>query len=68
MRTTIDIPEELIREAMKLTKSRTKTALIKKALADIIRKHKIQGLMAYKGKLDLKIDLNTVRDRDEHPR
>lgn len=33
----------------------------------IIRKHKIQGLKAYKGKLDLEIDLNVVRDRDENP-
>ena len=68
MRTTIDIPEELIREAIKITKYRTKTELIKKALGDIIKKHKIQALKNYKGKVDIGIDLNALRDRDEHPR
>lgn len=67
MRTTIDIPEELIREAMTIAKYRTKTELIKRALNDIIRKHKIQDLKEYRGKLDLETDLNTIRDRDEYP-
>ncbi len=66
MRTTIDIPEKLINEAMKVTKSRTKTELIKTALSEIIQKNKIKLIKNYKGKIDLKIDLNTVRNRDEH--
>lgn len=65
MKTTIDIPEELIKEAMEVTKAPTKTALIKEALADIIQKNKIKGLKNYKGKLDLRIDLNVVRDRND---
>ncbi len=44
MRTTIDIPEELIREAMRITKSPTKTELIKKALYNIIQKDKFTTL------------------------
>ena len=40
MRTTIDIPEDLINEAMKVTNSPTKTALIKIALYNIIQKNK----------------------------
>ncbi|MFQ5651247.1 MAG: type II toxin-antitoxin system VapB family antitoxin [bacterium] len=66
MRTTIDIPEELINEAMRITKSSTKTELIKNALYDIIQKNKIQALKNYKGKIDLDIDLNSVRNRDEY--
>jgi Arc/MetJ family transcription regulator len=65
MRTTIDIPEELMNEAMKLTKSPSKTELIKLALLDIIRKNKIKSLKDYKGKIDLNVDLNTLRDRNE---
>ena len=66
MRTTIDIPEDLIKEAMKITKSPTKTELIKKALYNIIQKNKIKSLKNYKGKIDLDIDLNIVRDRNEY--
>ncbi|MFQ5584618.1 MAG: type II toxin-antitoxin system VapB family antitoxin [Calditrichia bacterium] len=40
MRTTIDIPEDLIKEAMRVTKASTKTEVIKKALYIIIQKIK----------------------------
>ena len=36
MRTTLDIPENLLSEAMKVTKARTKTEVIKFALENII--------------------------------
>ncbi|MEE9170944.1 MAG: type II toxin-antitoxin system VapB family antitoxin, partial [bacterium] len=42
MRTTIDIPEDLINEAMRVTKSRTKAELIKNALYNMIQKNKIK--------------------------
>ena len=64
MRTTIDIPEDLINEAMRITKSPTKTELIKKALYNIIQKSKIKSLKSYKGKIELDLDLNIIRDRD----
>ena len=66
MRTTIDIPEDLMNEAMRVTNAPTKTALIKNALQNIIQKNKIKLLRNYKGKIDLNIDLNVVRDRDEN--
>ena len=66
MRTTINIPEDLIKEAMKITKAPTKTALIKMALKNIIQKNKIKSLKNYKGKINIDVDLNSVRDRNEH--
>jgi Arc/MetJ family transcription regulator len=39
MKTTLDIPEELINEAMSITKATSKTALIKQALNDIIQRN-----------------------------
>ncbi|HED05310.1 MAG TPA: type II toxin-antitoxin system VapB family antitoxin [Ignavibacteria bacterium] len=66
MRTTIDIPEDLVKEAMRITKSPTKTELIKNALYNIIQKNKIKSLKNYKGKIDLDIDLNIVRGRNEY--
>lgn len=66
MRTTIDIPEDLIMEAMKVTNSSTKTELIKIALKNIIQKNKIKLLKNYKGKIDLSIDLDIIRSRSEN--
>ena len=63
MRTTLDLPAELIEKAMKISHQKTKTAVIISALEDFVRKDKISGLKKYKGKVDLDIDLNTLRDR-----
>ena len=63
MRTTLDLPESLITEAMKLSHQRTKTAVIIAALEDYIRKGRIQGLKKYKGRVDLDTDLDALRKR-----
>lgn len=63
MRTTLDLPEDLIDEAMKVTRIDTKTQVIITALEDLIRKSKISGLKKYKGKVDLGMDLNAIRGR-----
>ena len=63
MRTTLDLPETLVKEAMSISKLKTKTALIITALEDLIRKKKIEGIKNYKGKIDLDIDLEILRDR-----
>jgi Arc/MetJ family transcription regulator len=63
MRTTLDLPEDLIAEAMKVSKIKTKTKVIITALEDLIKKSKISGLKEFKGKVDLEIDLNALRGR-----
>ncbi|WP_305907277.1 type II toxin-antitoxin system VapB family antitoxin [Methylomarinum sp. Ch1-1] len=63
MRTTLDLPENLLNEAMKVTNTDTKTAVIVKALEELVRKSKISGLKKYRGKIDLEINLNELRDR-----
>ncbi|MBU0987952.1 MAG: type II toxin-antitoxin system VapB family antitoxin [Proteobacteria bacterium] len=63
MRTTLDLPENLLDEAMKVTHIKTKTKVIVVALEELIRKSKISELKKYKGKVDLGIDLNTIRGR-----
>ena len=45
MRTTLDIPENLINEAMKLTNAKTKSQLIKDAFIAQIAKAKRQRLL-----------------------
>jgi hypothetical protein len=63
MRTTLDLPEDLIAEAMKLTKIATKTDLIKTALANLITKERIKDLKRYYGKMNLDINLDVLRKR-----
>jgi len=63
MRTTLDLPENLLNDAMKLTHTTTKTGVIVKALEALIRKSKISDIKKYKGKIDLDIDLDSIRDR-----
>ena len=64
MRTTLDLPEALLTEAMKATHIRTKTKVIITALEELIRKSKIAELKQFKGTVeDLDIDLDTLRGR-----
>ena len=63
MRTTLDIPKDLISEAMKATHIKTKTQVIITALEGLIRKSKISDLKKFKGKIDLDMDMDVIRDR-----
>jgi len=63
MRTTLELPDTLVQEAMTLTKIPTKTGLIKHALENVIRQEKIKGLKNYFGKINLDIDLDKLRNR-----
>jgi Arc/MetJ family transcription regulator len=63
MRTTLDIPENLIAEAMQLTSIKTKTALIIRALEELVRKNKIAEIKKYKGRINLDVDLDVLRNR-----
>ena len=63
MRTTLDLPEDLLNEAMKLSHINTKTGVITFALSELIQKSKIAGIKKYKGQVDLDIDLNELRNR-----
>lgn len=64
MRTTLDIPKELMDEAMKVTGAATKSQLNKDALQAEIDRAKRKRLIARKGTLDLDIDLDAKPD---HP-
>ncbi|MBN1931377.1 MAG: type II toxin-antitoxin system VapB family antitoxin [Desulfobacterales bacterium] len=63
MRTTLDLPKDLLDEAMRATHIKTKTQVIITALEELIRKSKISELKKFKGTVDLDIDLNTIRGR-----
>jgi Arc/MetJ family transcription regulator len=63
MRTTLDLPENLLNEVMEATHTKTKTAVIIKALEDLLRKSRISELKQYRGKISLDINLDEIRDR-----
>jgi Arc/MetJ family transcription regulator len=63
MRTTLDLPEDLLKKAMKATHIQTKTKVIITALEELIRKSEISELKNFKGKVDLDINLDAVRGR-----
>lgn len=63
MRTTLDLPEDLLKKAMKAAHIKTKTRVIITALEELIRKSRISELKNFKGKVNLDIDLDAVRDR-----
>jgi Arc/MetJ family transcription regulator len=63
VRTTLELPDVLVNEAMSLTKIPTKTEMVKFALENVIRREKIKELTDYFGKLDLDIDIDKLRNR-----
>lgn len=63
MRTTLNLPDELLREAMRATRSKTKTSVVTLALEELVRKAKSAELKKYKGKIDLEINLDELRGR-----
>ncbi|MBI9085825.1 MAG: type II toxin-antitoxin system VapB family antitoxin [Desulfobacterales bacterium] len=63
MRTTLDLPEELLNEAMKAARIHTKTGVIIAALEDLLRKSKLTRLKEFKGKIDMDMDMDVLRGR-----
>ncbi len=64
MRTTLNLPEELLLEAMDVTHIGTKTRVIIIALQELIRRNRITELKKFKGKIDLEIDMDVLRSRE----
>lgn len=63
MRTTLDIPEELIEEAQRLLGFKSKTDTVIVSLRDLVRRRRIDELKALMGSVRLDIDLPKSRRR-----
>lgn len=63
MKTTIDIPEKLVKEAMRVSNLKTKTDAIKEGLITLIRKEKLKRIKDFRGKLNLHIEMDAIRVR-----
>jgi hypothetical protein len=51
MKTTLNIPEALLRTAMSLSKNKTKTDTVIVALKEYVRKKRIEKILEHQGKL-----------------
>lgn len=61
MRTTIDVPEDLIEEARRLGGTRSKTSTVILALKEFVDRKKIDQLRAVRGKVAVERDLTAIR-------
>jgi Arc/MetJ family transcription regulator len=61
MRTTLDLPDALVQEAMQVTRIKTKKQLVTRALEELIKRERLTELKQYQGKIDLNIDLDVLR-------
>ena len=64
MKTTLNIPEDLIKTAMSLSKHRTKTKTVIVALQEYIRQQKIHKILEHEGELQF----NNLWERSRHSR
>jgi|JI6StandDraft_1071083.scaffolds.fasta_scaffold941560_1 Arc/MetJ family transcription regulator len=63
MKTTMDLPISLLDEAQRLLETSTKKETVIEALKKVVEMRKRQAIFFNKGKLDLKIDLDAIRER-----
>ena len=63
MRTTLDIPQELIEEARTLLGFKSKTDTVVLSLRELIRRRRIEELKDLMGSVHLEIDLPASRRR-----
>jgi len=61
MKTTLNIPKELIEEAMKISNKNTKTETIITALKEYIRQRRLDEIINEAGKLDFSDDWERLR-------
>ena len=63
MRTTLDLPEDVVDEAREVLGFKSKTDTIVFALKEVIRRGHVQGLKELFGKVHIELDLDKVRER-----
>jgi Bacterial antitoxin of type II TA system, VapB len=64
MRTTLIIPDDLLKNLMDETGERSKTLLVRRSLEEMLRRVRRENLKGLRGKMKLEIDLDAVRKKD----
>ena len=63
MRTTLDLPADLMKEAQEILGYKSKTDVVIYSIREVIRRKKLEKLKGLFGKIDLKIDIPSSRRR-----
>lgn len=63
MRTSMNLPEDLLEKAKKIAKAKTKTQVVIQALEEFIQRRKIQGLLELKGTMTEKPTYKSLRKK-----
>lgn len=63
MRTTLDLPEDLINEAMRSLHFKSKTDTVVHALRELLRRQRLDELKGLAGKVVLEVDIKRSRRR-----
>ena len=61
MRTTLNLPDDLVSEAMKVSDKKTRTATIVEALREYVRARRVERLIGARGKLQFSDDGERAR-------
>ena len=64
MRTTLNIPDDLMKNLMEETSEKNKTRLICQALEEMLQRVRREKLKKLRGKIELDIDLEALRKKD----
>lgn len=65
MRTTLNVDDEALAGAMKVSPGKTKTDVINEALREYSRRRRLQEFLKFEGKVLWEGDLNELRGRRE---
>ena len=63
MRTTLDLPDDLLREAQRLLGFKSKTDVVVLSLRELIRRRRLDGLKELLGDVTLDVDVPRSRRR-----
>lgn len=65
MRTTLDLPEDLLEEARRLLAFKSKTDTVVFSLRELVRRKRIEEIKNLAGKVRLDVDLDRSRRRPQ---
>ncbi|HVY36654.1 MAG TPA: type II toxin-antitoxin system VapB family antitoxin [Polyangia bacterium] len=68
MRTTLDLPDDLLNEARRILGFKSKTDTVILSLTELVRKRRIDELKGLLGHVDFDIDINRSRRRPKPER
>jgi Arc/MetJ family transcription regulator len=67
MRTTLDLPADLLEEARRMLGFKSKTDTVVLSLTELVRRRRIEELKSLAGKVELDLDLASSRRRPGTP-